>query len=60
MGVGRLQMALKKLKVVDGVVVELKAQLSVLRPRLEGAEREVQRKMGLITAAKERCCTASY
>lgn len=53
---GRLEAALKKLEHVDKVVVDLEQQLCVLRPRLEAAELEVQRKMELITAAKERYC----
>lgn len=54
MGVTRLQRALKKLEDVDKVVVELDQQLSILKPQLTTADKEVQNKMELITAAKER------
>ena len=50
----RLKAALKKLEAVDRVVFELNQQLDSLRPRLAVAELEVQDKMQLITAAKER------
>ncbi len=50
----RLETALKKLDAVDKVVSELNQQLASLRPQLAAAEREVQHKMHLITAAKER------
>ncbi len=50
----RLEAALEKLKSIDYVVLELEEHLAMLSPRLTAAEQEVQNKMDLITAAKER------
>ncbi len=52
--VDKLQLALKRLKAVDQIVIDLENKLSARRPQLEAAEYEVRQKMELITAAKER------
>ena len=45
---------MEKLSAIDHTVKELEYQLATLQPRLTNAEHEVQQKMALITAAKER------
>ena len=50
----KLRTALEKLSDIDNTVTDLERQLATLRPQLAMAEQEVQQKMALITAAKER------
>ena len=50
----KLQQALDKLNDVDHTIDKLEKQLATLQPQLAKAEQDVQHKMGLITAAKER------
>ena len=45
---------MEKLQAIDYVVLELEEHLAMLNPRHTAAEQEVQQKMDLITAAKER------
>ena len=45
---------MEQLTAIDHTVGELEHQLTSLQPRLASAEHEVQQKMALITAAKER------
>ena len=50
----KLQAALDKLKELDEIICTLQRELDVLRPLMAAAEQDVQQRMALITAAKER------
>lgn len=54
MGASRLEKALQKLQAVEHTVYEVKQELSALQVKLAAAEQEVQQRMSLITAAKEK------
>lgn len=50
----KLQAVLNKLKDVDETICTLQKELDVLKPQRAAAEVELQQRMTLITAAKER------
>ena len=54
MAASRLEKALQKLEAVEHTVYEVKQELSTLQVKLAAAEQEVQQRMTLITAAKEK------
>ena len=56
----RLEKALQKLEAVEHTMYEVKQELSTLQVKLAAAEQEVQQRMTLITAAKEKCVCNVY
>ena len=56
----RLEKALQKLEAVEHTVYEVKQELGTLQVKLAAAEQEVQQRMTLITAAKEKCVCIVY
>ena len=58
-GASRLEKALQKLQAVEHTVFEVKQELGALQVKLAAAEQEVQQRMSLITAAKEKYVCAS-
>ena len=60
MAASRLEKALQKLEAVEHTVYEVKQELGTLQAKLAAAEQEVQQRMTLITAAKEKCVCIVY
>lgn len=56
----RLKKALQKLEAVEHTVYVVKQELGTLQVKLAAAEQEVQQRMTLITAAKEKCVCIVY